>query len=157
MFAQVITVLIRYSIGFLARGRPTICCNWAAGSIRQSAFSGPASNAALLRAHAINPALQPTLGCIPAITLAERYRIGDQAYAYGLALTNACRLVLGDGLDRLVQADLILLQDTGLDRLAALHQTLRDRYTSFDHAAAREIVQWLDGAYEITDEIVLTQ
>jgi hyaluronoglucosaminidase len=121
-------------------------------------FTGrPASNASLLRAHAINPALQPILGCIAAITLAERYRIGDEAYAYGIAMAKACRLMLGDGLDRMVQTDLIALQDTGLDRLGPLHETLRDRYAGVDHSAAREIVQWLDGKYQITDEIVRTQ
>lgn len=121
-------------------------------------FTGrPADNAALLRAHAINPALQPVLGCIPAITLAERYRLGDEAYAYGAAMTKACRSVLGDGLDRMVQADLIPLQDTGLDRLGPMRDILRERYLQYDHPGAREIVQWLDGKYEITDEIVRTQ
>ncbi len=121
-------------------------------------FTGrPASNAALLRSHAINPALQPVLGCIAAITLAARYRLGDEAYAYGVAMADACRLVLGDGLDRIVQADLIPLQDTGLDRLGPLRETLRERYAQYDHPGAREIVQWLDGEYEITDEIVRTQ
>ena len=48
-------------------------------------------------AHGINPALQPTLGRIPAITLAESYRQGDR-YQYGEAFRRACMEVLGDEL-----------------------------------------------------------
>ena len=123
------------------------------------AFTGrPAGNAALVSGHAINPALQPVLGCIPAITLAERYRVGDDAYAYGDALGRACAAVLGEGaLARAVRDDLIFLQDTGLDRLGERHAELHARYRAFDHPAAREIVDWLDGGYRITDEIVRTQ
>jgi hypothetical protein len=119
----------------------------------------PASNAALLAGHAVNPALQPELGCIPLLTLAERYRIGDDAYAYGDAFARACVEVLGDGpLARAVRADLIWLQDTGLDRLGTdLSATLRAKYAAFDHPAAREVVDWLDGGWRITDEIVRTQ
>ena len=122
-------------------------------------FTGrPAANAPLVAGHAINPALQPVLGCIPAVTLAERYRIGDEAYAYGAALERACRAVLGDeALCRAVRDDLLRLQDTGLDRLGPLADELRARYAAFDHPAAREIVAWLDGAWRITDEIVQTQ
>jgi hypothetical protein len=122
------------------------------------AFTGrPSGNAPLLRAHAINPALQPALGCIPALTLAERYRVGDDAYAYGAAFLRACRAVLGDPLAESVRSNLIYLQDTGLDRLGEMATTLRECYAAFDHPAAREIVDWLDGGYRITDEIVRTQ
>ncbi|MFM1991996.1 MAG: hypothetical protein RJA99_4953 [Pseudomonadota bacterium] len=123
------------------------------------AFTGrPASNAPLLSGHAVNPALQPELGCIPLLTLAERYRVGDEAWAYGDAFERACRAVLGDGaLARAVRSDLIRLQDTGLDRLGELAAELRSTYAAFDHPAAREIVDWLDGGWRITDEIVRTQ
>ncbi|HYF60836.1 MAG TPA: beta-N-acetylglucosaminidase domain-containing protein [Burkholderiaceae bacterium] len=118
----------------------------------------PASNAPLLAAHFANPALQPVLGCIPLLTLAERYRVGDADYAYGEAFARACRTVLGDGpLADAVALDLIRLQDTGLDRLGELAPALRARYAAFDHPAAREIVDWLDGGWRITDEIVRTQ
>jgi len=118
----------------------------------------PASNAPLLAGHAVNPALQPELGCIPLLTLAERYRVGDAAYAYGDAFARACAEVLGDGaLARSLRADLIWLQDTGLDRLGELGPMLRARYAAFDHPAAREVVDWLDGGWRITDEIVRTQ
>ena len=118
----------------------------------------PASNAPLLAGHAVNPALQPELGCIPLLTLAERYRVGDAAYAYGDAFARACAEVLGGGaLARSLRADLIWLQDTGLDRLGELGPMLRARYAAFDHPAAREVVDWLDGGWRITDEIVRTQ
>ncbi len=124
----------------------------------RGATGRPASNAELLAGHAVNPALQPELGCIPLLTLAERYRIGDAAYAYGEAFARACREVLGDGpLAEAVRGDLIPLQDTGLDRLGAQAAALRAKYAAFDHPAAREIVDWLDGGYRITDEIVRTQ
>ena len=35
--------------------------------------------------------------------------------------------------------------------------TLRERYAAFDHPAAREIVAWLDGHWEVTDALVQTQ
>ncbi len=34
---------------------------------------------------------------------------------------------------------------------------LRARYAAFDHPGAREVVEWLDGGWRITDEIVQTQ
>ena len=124
----------------------------------RAATGRPASNAPLLAGHAVNPALQPELGCIPLLTLAERYRVGDAAYAYGEAFARACREVLGDGpLAEAVRGDLIPLQDTGLDRLGDAAGALRAKYAAFDHPAAREIVDWLDGGYRITDEIVRTQ
>jgi hyaluronoglucosaminidase len=127
-------------------------------SLHLRGFTGrPAGNAPLLRAHAINPALQPVLGCIPALTLARRYRDGEAGYAYGAAFAQACREVLGVPLADAVRGDLIPLQDTGLDRLGDLAAALRERYAAFDHPAAREILDWLDGGWRITDEIVQTQ
>ena len=116
-----------------------------------------AAHAELLSGHAINPALQPTLSCIPAITLAHRYQVGDERYAYGQALSRASREVLGDDLGAAVVGDLIPLQDWGLDRLGDQASMLRARYAAFDHPGAREIVAWLDGAWRITEEIVRTQ
>jgi len=120
-------------------------------------FTGrPASMADHVAAHGINPALQPVLGRIPAITLAESYRLGD-AYQYGTAFAHACTEVLGTELGAIVREDLLTLQDIGLDRLGEKEKLLRDRYEGVDHPGAREIVAWLDGGYRITDEIVQTQ
>jgi len=120
-------------------------------------FTGrPASIAASISAHAINPALQPTLFRIPALTLAESYRSGKD-YSYGEAFRKAAVTVLGEELGALVREDLLTLQDIGLDRLEAKAAVLRKRYTDIDHPGAREIISWLDGGYRITDEIVQTQ
>ena len=121
------------------------------------AFTGrPASVADHVSGHGINPALQPTLTRIPALTLPESYRLGDD-YAYGRAFRDAAVEVLGHDVAALVAQDLLALQDVGLDRLGPKETNLRERYGGVDHPAAREILQWLDGGYRITDEIVRTQ
>lgn len=120
-------------------------------------FTGrPASNASLVSAHAINPALQPALNRIPAITLSESYRQGDK-YEYAESFRRACIEVLGEDLGALLREDLLTLQDIGLDRLGEKEKALRERYSGVDHVGAREVIAWLDGAYRITDEIVQTQ
>ncbi len=107
-------------------------------------------------AHGVNPALQPTLTRIPAITLAENYRLGDR-YAYGAAFRRAAVTVLGEHLGSLIREDVLILQDLGLDRLGEKESFLRERYGPIDHPGAREIIDWLDGRYRITNEIVQTQ
>ncbi|MEJ0028052.1 MAG: beta-N-acetylglucosaminidase domain-containing protein [Rhizomicrobium sp.] len=118
------------------------------------AFTGrPASIAAHLSAHAVNPALQPTLSCIPAITLAESYRLGD-AYEYGAAFTHAATALLGVELAEIIAKDILFLNDVGLERLAPKTvERLRQRYAAIDHDAAREIVAFLDGEYRFQEEI----
>ena len=119
-------------------------------------FTGrPASNEDSISAHGVNPALQPTLNRIPCITLSESYRLGD-SYQYSESFHHACTDVLGDSLGERVREDLLTLQDIGLDRLGEKEKMLRERYTGVDHPGAREIIEWLDGAYRITDEIVQT-
>jgi hypothetical protein len=120
-------------------------------------FTGrPAQMAGLVAAHGINPALQATLTCIPALTLVESYRRGDE-YEYGAATLRAAVQVLGKELGTRLYEDMLFLQDVGLDRLEAREAELRGRWTGVDHPAAREIIAWLDGGYRITDEIVQTQ
>ena len=123
-------------------------------SLHLRAFTGrPAALAPHIAGHAINPALQPTLSCIPAVTLADSYRLGE-AYEYGTAFRAAARSVLGEDLGELMDRHLNLLQDTGLDRLGERAGRLRERYAAIDHAAAREIVMWLDGEYLTTTAMV---
>ncbi len=117
-------------------------------------FTGrPASMAPMIAAHGVNPALQPTLHRIPAITLADSYRAGD-AYEYQQAMRAASVSVLGETLGRLVHEDTLFLQDIGLDRLGEKEAVLRARYADVDHPAAREIIAWLDGDYRITDALI---
>jgi hypothetical protein len=119
-------------------------------SLHLRAFTGrPAAMAGAIRAHAVNPASQPVLSRIPALTLAESYQKGE-TYDYGAAFDRAAELVLGADLAAVVRGHLSLLQDTGRDRLGETAQRLRDRYQSFDHDGAREILAWLDGAWAIT-------
>jgi hypothetical protein len=122
-------------------------------SLHLRAFVGrPAAMARVIAAHAVNPASQAVLSRIPALTLAESYRLGE-AYDYGEAFARAAAEVLGEELAALVTRHLGQFQDTGLDRLGeAAIQRLRERYGAIDHPAAREIAAWLDGAWRITRE-----
>lgn len=120
-------------------------------------FTGrPAANSPHIAAHGINPALQPKLNRIPAITLSDSYRLRDN-YEYGESFRRACVEVLGEELGALVREDLLTLQDIGLDRLGEKEKLLRERYSGVDDVGASEIISWLDGDYRITDEIVQTQ
>jgi hyaluronoglucosaminidase len=120
-------------------------------------FTGrPARMAQHIAAHGINPALQPTLTRVAALTLVDSYTLGD-AYEYGAAQLRAAVAVLGEELGAMLHEDVLFLQDVGLDRLGEKEALLRERYGDVDHAAAREIMLWLDGGYRITDEIVHTQ
>jgi hyaluronoglucosaminidase len=119
------------------------------------AFTGRhADSAPHIRAHGINPALQPTLTRIPALTLADVY--AHDGYDYGSAFARAATAVAPELAERL-REDVLFLQDVGLDRLGEKADTLRERYRDSAHPAAREIITWLDGGYRITDEIVHTQ
>jgi len=122
-------------------------------SLHLRAFTGrDAAMAGLVRAHAVNPASQPVLSRIPALTLAESYAMG-RSYDYGASFERAAEQVLGPELAAQVRVDLSQLQDSGLDRLGDATKTrLRARYAAFDHPAAREIVAWLDGDWTITRE-----
>jgi hypothetical protein len=121
------------------------------------AFTGRSGGLAdQVAGHGINPALQPTLSCVPAVSLALSYEQGD-AYQYGAALLAAAQRALGAELGQFVYEDVLLLQDIGLDRLGAKEQYLRERYSGIDHPGAREIIGWLDGVYRITDEIIQAQ
>ena len=121
------------------------------------AFTGrPALIGAHIAGHGINPASQPVLSRIPALTLVESYARGD-AYDYGAAFGRAARTVLGEALAERVGRDLLALQDRGLDRLGARRAALRIRYAAFDHPAAREILAWLDGHWSVAEDMVQTQ
>jgi hyaluronoglucosaminidase len=116
----------------------------------------PAAMGELIAAHGINPALQPTLARIPALTLYESYQQGDQ-YQYLQSYRRACNEVLGSNVGQLVYEDLLFLHDYGLHSLGKREETLRGRYTDVDNPGAREIIEWLNGGYRITDEIIRAQ
>ena len=121
------------------------------------AFTGrSAKSAQWLTGHAVNPAIQAHLTCIPALTLRSVYEQGD-AYAYGAAFAVAARQLLGAEFAGMLQQDIAALQDVGLERLGARAERLRLRYQAIDHPAAREILRWLDGHDLMTDDEVQTQ
>lgn len=110
-----------------------------------------------MSAHGVNPASQPMLSRIPMLTLTALYRDGD-AYDAGSAFQAAATEVAGASLATLIEKDLPLFQDKGLDALTGEETAaLRSRYAAVDHPCAREIIQWLDGYWRITNEIVETQ
>mgnify|MGYP000082528709 CR=1 FL=1 len=110
-------------------------------------FTGrPAAMGSLCSAHAINPALQPTLSCIPALTLADSYHQGE-AYQYMESTLTAMVEVLGESLAAQMFADLPVLQDNGLGMGSVQKQHLRSLYAGWDHPAAKEVVEWLDGRF----------
>ena len=120
-------------------------------------FTGrPASNAAYLAGHAINPASQAILSCIPAMTLAKSYQLGDN-YCYSAEGFAAAQIIVGEELAIMLRNDLLSFQDLGLSKLEARLETLRARYEEIDHDGAREVVAWLSGHYAITGEEVQTQ
>jgi hypothetical protein len=121
------------------------------------AFTGrPADCGAHVSHHAINPASQPLLGCIPALTLPQSYSQGD-AYRYGAAFFEAACAVAGPELAAMLQADLLSFQDSGLTLLGDRRERLRAKYAAVDHPVAREVVDWLSDGYAITGEMLQTQ
>jgi len=120
-------------------------------------FTGrSAANAPWLGGHAINPALQPILGCIPALTLPMLYRDGT-GYRYMAAFRTAAEQIAGPALAAMLEADLLTIEDGGLGRLTARHEAIRLRYASYDNDIAREVIRWLDGGFDVTAEAVQTQ
>ena len=118
------------------------------------AFTGrPAAIGDHISGHAINTASQAVLSRIPALTLAESYRDGE-AYQYLAAFRRAAQATLGPELADAVERNLLLLEDTGLHGLDDERKAkLRARFAAFDHPGAREIVGWLDGAWESASEL----
>jgi hypothetical protein len=121
-------------------------------------FTGrPADIAEHISAHGINPALQPWLSMPPALTLAMNYAQGAD-YSYGAAQDEAAAALFGEPLAVRLRADLLTFQDRGLDRIGPNRRSeLQGIYAAFDHPAAREVIAWLDGIYEVSDEMVQTQ
>ena len=159
-----------YSCGHLAdvagklRRKPALWDNYPVNDgprmstyLHLRAFTGrPARIADYVSHHAINPASQPTLGCIPALTLPQSYAQGD-AYRYSAAFIEAATAVCGAALAAVLQADMLTFQDAGLDRITERRATLTAKYAAIDHPTAREVVDWLNGGYAITGEMLQTQ
>jgi hypothetical protein len=96
---------------------------------------------------AANPMNQAELSKIPLLTLRESLTRGD-AYDPNVAFREAARILCGAALAEALEADLPWLHDAGLGALdPARRAALRARYAGFGGPFAREVVEWLDGAY----------
>ena len=110
----------------------------------------------VLRDFAINPASQPILSCIPALTLPSCYAKGD-AYCYTSEFLDADTSIAGAELASMLRRDLNALEDRGLLGIGDEVAEFCRKYRAVDHPAAREIVDWLTGGYAITGEMLRTQ
>ena len=119
----------------------------------RSVTGRPSSIRPHLAAHAVNPALQPVLSRIPILSLAESYSKGDD-YQYLGAFNRASEAVLGQDLANKVQRHLVYLNDFGLENLGETAAALRARYAAYDHPGSREIVDWLDGRWRMSREMM---
>lgn len=113
-----------------------------------------------IRAHFINPALQPALTLVPAVALSALYRTSDFGrpfIAEHERFLSAARATVSEALARQLLVDLPALQDIGLSRLGAMKSELVQRYSLFSEPAAQEIVLWLNGFWNQRDLKVDTQ
>jgi hypothetical protein len=120
-------------------------------------FTGRSHDLApIITRHAINPALQPTLSCIPILTLFSSYRDG-KGYRYMSAWNEAASKILDDSLHELIITNWIVLNDQNRqDIITKAPQFIHD-LGSINTKAAREIREWLAGRYIVTGEMVMTQ
>lgn len=103
---------------------------------------------------AANPMNQPQLSKIPLRTLRESLAT-ESGYEPAGAFRRAARAICGPDLADLLEEDLTALHDEGLGAMApARRAALRARYAERDEPCAREIVAWLDGAFEPGDEVL---
>jgi hyaluronoglucosaminidase len=110
-----------------------------------------------LAGHAVNPMNQAELSKIPLLSLAESYA-REAAYDSHEAFRSAARRVGGPDLLRLLERDASRFQDDGLTKLDAEEKArLRAEYAALGTQAGREVTEWLDGRFEVTRELVLTQ
>lgn len=124
----------------------------------------PAELAEWLSAHAVNPMNQAALSKIVLLTLKFSYEQGG-AYSPEKAFRKAAAMVTSREMAQQLERDLPAFMDKGLDGLTGEEkESLKADYSAFleerenDTAeAAREVVDWLSGKYNVTKELFLTQ
>ena len=117
-----------------------------------------------LSAHAANPMNQAALSKIVLLTLKSSYEKGAD-YSPDRAFKKAAGMVTCHDMALLLERDLPAFADRGLDALTEEEKrSLKDDYSVFleshenDTAqAAREIIGWLSGRYNVTKDLFLTQ
>jgi hypothetical protein len=124
----------------------------------------PAEMGEWLAAHAANPMNQAALSKIVLLTLKFSYEQGG-AYSPEKAFRKAAAMVTSREMAEQLERDLPAFMDKGLDGLTGEEkESLKADYSAFleerenDTAeAAREVVDWLSGKYNVTKELFLTQ
>jgi len=124
----------------------------------------PAGMRELLSGHAVNPMNQAALSKIVLLTLKASFEKGP-AYDSDKAFVKAAGMVACHELALLLKRDLPAFMDKGLDVLTDEEkESLKDDYSGFleshqnDTAqAAREVIDWLSGRYNVTKDLFLTQ
>jgi hyaluronoglucosaminidase len=102
--------------------------------------------------HAVNPMNQANLSQIPLKTLTLSYRQQD-LYTPQVAFADALRSLCSEPLATLIEEELPLFQDKGLDGLSVEdRERLIKRYSLFPNAVTQEIVDWLNGQYPYSME-----
>lgn len=97
--------------------------------------------------HAANPMNQAWLSQIPLRTLANSYGTKEQ-YEPQAALVEAVEALCDDKLAEIIQEDVTVFQDLGLDGMEEdQKRTLIERYRVFESPIAEEIVDWLGDGY----------
>ncbi len=120
-------------------------------------FTGRSHDLApIITRHAINPAMQPTLSCIPILTLFRSYSDGKD-YRYMSAWHEAASNILDDRLHELITKNWITINDEKREDIIRKAPAFIDELESINTKAANEIRQWLAGHYIVTGEMVMTQ
>jgi len=124
----------------------------------------PAEMGSWLAGHAVNPMNQAALSKIVLLTLKFSFEKGA-AYNPDKAFRKAAGMVTCHDMAQLLERDLPAFADKGLDALTdEAKWALKDDYSVFleshenDTAqAAREVIGWLSGGYNVTKDLFLTQ
>lgn len=117
-----------------------------------------------LSAHAVNPMNQAALSKIVLLTLKNSYGQGA-AYNPAKAFRKAAAMITCQEMALQLERDLPAFMDKGLDALTGEEkEALKADYTFFLESrenetaeAAREVVDWLSGRYNVTKDLFLTQ
>lgn len=130
----------------------------------KAAGTRPARLGTELVGHAVNPLNQSDLSWLPIRTLFESYgkEWSDEMASDSTFLMDSwrrsARLELGTAFAAALEEDLVLFSEVGLDGFTEeLRAGLKKKYAEFAAPAATEIREWLDGKYNVTRELVLTQ
>jgi hypothetical protein len=124
----------------------------------------PAEMGDCLTAHAVNPMNQAALSKIVLLTLKFSYEQGG-AYVPEKAFRKAAAMVTSRELADQLERDIPAFTDRGLDALADEEkEALKADYSAFLESrenytaeAAREVLGWLSGRYNVTKDLFLLQ